>query len=117
MIIIAFSCKTSKILPRIFCRHFRHCATIIPTKNGNMTLYQFVRRGHVAKINIKVRDISILYAHGWRFVCMPINPPADFDYMRAITCVDLAKRATGIRAWHTQTPDALYKKIRQCRIF
>lgn len=111
MIIIGFTAHTSKILPRVLCRHFRHCAVIVPAGEG-LVMHQFVHRGSVVKIKMRVRDMAILRAHGWRFIFMPIDIHGAFDAMRARTCVDLAKRAIGMHAWHIQTPYGLYKKIR-----
>ena len=51
MIIIAFSNKTSKLLPRLFCKKFKHVAPIV-IGNSQITMYQFVRRGEIAKINL-----------------------------------------------------------------
>lgn len=61
---------------------------------------------------MRVRDLGILRMHGWRFVSMPVDLPASFNAKRAHTCVDLAKHAIGMHAWHIQTPYGLYKKIR-----
>ncbi len=111
MIIIAFSNKTSKILPRIFCRGFKHCAPII-INGDKMTMYQFVCRGHIAEIKLSMRDIGILKKHGWEFVYMPIALPHNFDLSGAYSCVCVAKRAIGMRASQIQTPGALYNRIK-----
>ena len=111
MIIIGFSDKTSKILPRIFCRRFRHVAVIVPNVGG-LILYQFVRRGNIVKIPLQMRDIKILRVHGWRFFYLPCALPHDFDNVRAFTCVQMAKVAIRLRAICVQTPDALYKKLK-----
>lgn len=110
MIIIAFSNKTSKILPRLFCGKLKHCAPIIVDKE-KMVMYQFVRRGHIAKINLSMRDIKILGAHGWRFAYVSCALPQDFNLRGLYTCVALCKRAISLRAPYVQTPDALYKKL------
>ena len=110
MIIIAFSENTSKILPRILCHHFRHCAPIICNKN-DLVMYQFIRRNNIAKIHLRPRDIAILRAHGWKFIytspytqtCQGFTPP--------YSCVDLSKRALGIKSIFIQTPYALYKYL------
>jgi len=113
MIIIAFSQKTSKILPRIFCRNMRHCAPIIPTRRGRMTIYQFTAPGRIRPLKIKTRDLKILRAHGWCFIYIPRDVDANFNPKRAMTCVDLSKRAAGIHKWNIQTPDGLYKYLNQ----
>ena len=112
MIIIAFSEHTSKVLPRIFCRRFRHVAPIF--QNGrNLVMYQFVRPHQIEKIHLHTRDIAILRAHGWQFIFVPIDAPVDFRPHYAKTCVDLSKRALGIKNICIQTPYALYKYITQ----
>ena len=110
MVIIAFSNKTSKIVPRIFCRHFRHCAPIIRDKK-NLVMYQFVKHGNVVQINLHPRDINILRAHGWEFVYVPNDIKTDFNPTSAYSCVDLSKRALGIHNHFIQTPYTLYKHI------
>lgn len=110
MIIIAFSGKTSKLLPQIFCSHFRHCAPIVPHGN-KLIMYQFTTRNNIATIELKNRDIAILRAHGWQFVYIPTDIQHDFNPERAYSCVDLSKRAIGINNLFIQTPYALYKYI------
>ncbi|MGN0917474.1 MAG: hypothetical protein ACI4NZ_04710 [Candidatus Enterousia sp.] len=111
MIIVGFTYKTSKILPRIFCRRFRHCAPIIIGADGKMKMYQFIHHGNVAKIPINMRDIRILRAHGWVFICLP---DANFNkYMKRQhwTCVSFTCGAIGLPRPHPITPYGLYKKI------
>lgn len=117
MIIMGFTGRTSKILPRFFCGRFRHCAPIVVCDNGQMILYQFVRRGNVQKINLRRRDIRILSAHGWVFVYLQLPPPHDFNGCGAWTCVQLSKHAIGMQNRYIQTPDALYKKCADCAFF
>ena len=45
MIIIAFSDKTSKILPRFFCKKFLHVAPIL-INNDKVCMYQFVSKNN-----------------------------------------------------------------------
>ncbi len=115
MVIISFSRKTSKIMPRIFCKKFRHCAPIIPTPGGVQpyVMHQFVRPGHVVKIPLTVRDMNMLRAAGWVMVAVNVVPHTD-DMRGAKTCVQLARRAIGWRnrIW-IQRPDALYRSIRK----
>ncbi|MDE6477762.1 MAG: hypothetical protein K2L94_00770 [Alphaproteobacteria bacterium] len=110
MIIIAFAQTTSRIWPRIVCRHFRHSAVIVP-HGDKLVLYQFTRRGMVNTLTICPRDIQILGRHGWAFIYLPGNLASDFCGTDARTCVDMAKRAAGIRAPWVQTPLALYKYL------
>ncbi len=112
MIIIGFTHKTSKVVPRIFCRNFRHVAVIYPMGTG-LILYQFVRRNKIVKIKLRWRDIKLLEAHGWCFVYLPGTLPHNFDNARPFTCVQLAKYAIGMQNFRVQTPYALHKKIRQ----
>lgn len=111
MIIIAFSNKTSKILPKIFCRKFKHCAPIVANNNGQLIMYQFVRRGNIVQIKIRMRDIKILGQYGWKFIYMPCALPYGFDGQGIRTCVGLCKRAIGIKNATIQTPDALHKYL------
>ncbi len=77
MVIIAFAPKSSKVLPNIFCKHFKHCAVLVREHNG-FVLYQFVSRNKLETIHIKLRDITILGEHGWRFVYVPCSLPQNF---------------------------------------
>lgn len=110
MIIIAFSGKTSKILPRVLCRRFRHCAPIIPTPDiaGQMIMYQFIRHGKIAQITLNMRDIKILAAHGWQFVYLPGDAP-NMATVRAWSCVGLSKHAARIHNRRILTPNGLYR--------
>jgi hypothetical protein len=110
MIIIAFSEHTSKILPRILCREFRHCAPIVRLGN-HLVMYQFTNAHKITKIELQNRDIAILRAHGWRFIYLPGDVKNDFPARRAYSCVDLSKQAIGINNIFIQTPNALYKYI------
>lgn len=112
MIIIAFSENTSRILPRIFCRRFRHCAPIICNPDS-LVMYQFVKHNHIAQVRLNPRDISILRAHGWVFIYVsPNNTQINtLHAYNAYSCVDLSKRALGIQSMFIQTPYALYKYL------
>ncbi|MBR4475362.1 MAG: hypothetical protein IKP05_01620 [Alphaproteobacteria bacterium] len=111
MIIIAFSENTSKILPRILCRRFRHCAPIICNRN-NLIMYQFIRHNKIEQINLRTRDIAILRAYGWRFVYIPSDIQLHTNYLlNAYSCVDLSKRTIGMKSVFIQTPNALYKYL------
>lgn len=112
MIIIAFSKKTSKFLPRIICRNFKHCAPIIVT-NGTMYMLQFTSPKRIYKIPMDNRAIRTLGAHGWKFVYVPRSLPADFCACAAFSCVDLSKRALRLHAPRIQTPDSLYRYLNQ----
>ena len=110
MIIVAFSDKTSKILPRMFCGKWKHVAPIVATQD-NLIMYQFVRRGHIEKIKLKMRDIKILNEHGWRFVYLSCALPHDFNPTTARTCVEMTKRAIGLSNRYIQTPGALFQHL------
>lgn len=108
MMIIAFSDKTSKILPRIVCKNLKHCAPIVRTENG-LIMYHFVRPGHIYKIRLRDCDIRRMAQMGWKFCYTNIECKRGFNPRNAMTCVEMTKRAMGIRQWQIQTPDALYK--------
>lgn len=111
MIIIAFSNKTSKFIPNILCRKFKHVAPIVPRGN-KLIMFQFIAPGRIEKIALRVRDIKILKTHGWRFVYIDGATLAhDFNPYHARSCVDLAKQAIGLHNWRIQTPYALYKNL------
>lgn len=113
MIIVAFSKKTSKIMPRILCRGWRHVAVITGAGcHGDMTLHQFVRRNNIAKIKLQSRDLNILRANGWRFIYIAIDARDDIRAHNAITCVGYAKRRLGIRNIRIQTPTQLYNYLK-----
>ena len=111
MIIIAFSKNTSRIIPKIFCKKYRHVAPIIVKKN-ELVMLQFVRKKNITPIKLKMRDIKILAAHGWDFVYVPCALPLDFNLCQVHSCVELAKRAITMHDKKIITPFGLYKKIR-----
>lgn len=111
MIIIAFSDKTSKILPRIFCSDLKHCAPIM-VNNNTMTMYQFISRNNIAKIKLNMRDIRILQRHGWKFIYLPVNTPYEIHSYRAWTCVQFCKHVIGLHNICVQTPRGLYNAIK-----
>ena len=112
MIIIAFAPKSSKVLPNIFCKKFKHCAVIL-RKGNEFTMYQFVMHRHVEQIALRQRDIGILCAYGWHFVYIPRDIKHDFDPDSSWTCVGMTKHAIGICAPWILTPYALYKHIHE----
>ena len=107
MIIIAFSKKTSKIMPRIFCRKFKHVAPIL-IKNDGLEIWQFVNRKSIVKILLKWRDLKILGEYGWEFIVQDCVTN-DVKTGRMLTCVQLTKKVLGIKNRRIQTPYALYK--------
>lgn len=111
--IIAFSPNTSQIIPRIFCRKFRHCAPITEPIRGRFVMYQFVRRGHIAQIYLTRRAIKILGARGWCFIYVPVAPPRDLmPRARACrSCVAFCKLAIGIHSARIFTPFGLYRLL------
>ncbi len=110
MIIIAFAPKSSKVLPNLFCKNFKHCAVIVRQKNG-FIMYQFSSHKNVTELSLRMRDIRLLGAHGWRFVYVPTDIDSNFNPHDAWTCVDMTKRAIGMRAPFIWSPDALYRKL------
>lgn len=113
MIIVGFTNKTSKILPQLLCRKFKHVAIIALHKNTQIIMYQFQKQHHIHKIQIQSRDIKILATHGWFFIYLPGTLPHDIENSGACTCVQFAKHAIDLHAPLIQTPYALYKKIRR----
>ena len=113
MIIIAFSTRTSKIIPRILCRRFKHVAVIIPVRDTarNMIMKQFIKPGRIANISLCPRDIRVLSRNGWRFVYVTGRAEQNLSGRGCITCVAYAKRALGLRRARIQTPCALYKYL------
>ena len=110
MIIIAFSDKTSKILPRLICHNFKHVAPIA-VHNDKLIMYQFIRRNICVKVHLRMKDIKILNKNGWKFIYLTGDIPPDFNMKNVRTCVELTKRAIGLNKWHIQTPNALYKYL------
>ena len=109
MVIIAFSPKSSKFLPNIFCKNFKHCAVIV--RDGkNFILYQFVSRHNIEQIHLRQRDIKILQQHGWHFIYLPCELAHNFP-RKTWTCVNMAKDAIKMHAPFVQTPDTLYRAI------
>lgn len=111
MIIIAFTNKTSKIIPKIMCRKMKHVAPIFVDKN-RLKLIQFVHRGNIKKIQIKWRDIQILKQHGWQFIYLNTRVNRHIKY-NAWTCVQMVKNILNITDKKIQTPYALYKYLTQ----
>ena len=114
MIIIGFSDKTSKLLPRILCNKYKHVAPIIVHNNRAYTMYQFVHYKKIVKIKLKKRDIKILETHGWKFVYISeIHPSCDFYNKHYMTCVQMCKYIIGMHNMRIQTPYMLYKYLRK----
>ncbi len=111
MIIIAFCEKTSKFLPRVLCRRFKHCAPIVATSDHGrqFVMHQFIRPGHIIQIGMNVRDMNLLRRRGWVFI--QTNEIPNNNWHGAITCVDLCRHVMGWRRRLLQTPDGLYKQL------
>lgn len=112
MIIIAFAPNTSKLLPKIMCRKFKHCA-VVAKNQKDLTMYQFITHGHSEKISLRNRDLKILAGYGWRFVYVPNDLPCDFNPYSAWSCVDMCKRAIKLHEPWIQTPYALFRRLSQ----
>lgn len=112
MIIIAFSKKTSKILPKLFCKNFRHCSPVI--KKGNFyILYQFVKINYFEKIILNKSALNKLEKNGWLFVKIKQMPVKNVNNIKAISCVSFTKKFIRMKNIFIQTPDALYKKLKR----
>lgn len=112
MIIIGFSTKTSKILPRILCKHFKHCAPIIKV-GENFLMYQFVKHNDIKAIPITSYGLKLLKGAGWKFIKTNLKPAKYPKSYNAVTCVCFTKKFIGIHAPFIQTPDALYRKLKR----
>lgn len=113
--IIGFSEKTSKILPKIFCRKFRHCVVIFQT-NKKIPDFIMVQIGSdgIKFINIKLSGIKKLESFGWVFIKTNIQQsPVKLKTLSFLTCVGFAKRALGIHNPLILTPDQLYKHLKK----
>ena len=110
MIIIAFSDKTSKFLPRVLCRGLKHTAPI-GVHQDKLIMYQFISKNTIKQICLNMRDLQILQQHGWRFIYLTGNLPYDFCNKKVHTCVQLSKAAIGIKNLRIQTPNSLYKYL------
>ncbi len=108
MIIIAFCKHTTKKIPNLLCRGYKHAAPIAAYPD-KLIMYQFVRHGVTEKIELHMRDLQILQKHGWHFVYLTGDISHDFCINTAYTCVQLSKQAIGIKNWQIQTPQRLYK--------
>ena len=108
MMIVAFTTKTSKIIPRIWCGKWKHVAPIV-IRGDVMTMYQFIKHGDIQPIKLIVRDLSILGQYGWKFIYLNQNPVAKINTRDEYTCVQFTKRVIGIYDWRIQTPGALYR--------
>ena len=110
MIIIGFCKKTSKIIPKILCRKFKHVAPIVK-KGNHLEMWQFIRKNHIYTIPLKMRDLNILTRYGWEFIAVEIPVFEVSDITAVCTCVGMTKHFVGIKNWRIQTPNALYKKL------
>ncbi len=115
MLIIGFSPNTSRLLPRLFCRLPRHCAPILRITENKYIMLQFVRHGHIARISLSARQISLLQRYGWTFIqvkhCSFCKLPPHIQNI--YSCVSLCKYLLNIRNPFIQTPRALYKKLKR----
>ena len=112
MIIVAFSDKTSKILPQLICKKYKHVAPIIPSKNS-LIMFQFVRPGHIKQIKLNTRDLKILELNGWDLIYIDsVAPIHEIKLNSTTTCVNMSKKMLRIRTVFIQTPFAFYKKLK-----
>ena len=112
--IIAFTNKTSKIIPRIFCRRFRHCCVIFDA--GRQKILVQIGIDGVRLIPVSPAAVARMQRNGWTMVEIKNNPDRPtinrIPHINILTCVGFAKRAAGIRNPFIWTPDGLYKQIR-----
>lgn len=111
MIYIGFSTRSHKILARILCKKYRHCAPILIEKN-NYILYQFIKYKKIVPIHLKNKDVNILKRFGWVFIKYKTKIiPEHISKTNAVTCVQFTKRILNIKNFTIQTPDALLKYL------
>ena len=114
--IIGFTNKTSKILPQIFCRNFRHCVVLFPTRIRTSHYLAQVGVDGIRLIRIDSLGIKKLQSAGWIFINPGKQPVKSKYYLPTInllTCVGFAKRALGIRNPFIWTPDQLYRYLKK----
>lgn len=111
MIIIAFSKHTSKLLPKLVCKNFKHCAPILWKKNKSFTLLQYVNAKKVIPIQLSEKDLNILENFGWHFIYL--GKVKKHKIKTPLTCVQFTKQLIGINKPFIQTPDGLYKLFLQ----
>ena len=99
--LIGFTHKSSAVLPRFFCRIFRHCAVV----DGDV-LIQVASDG-IRCFPVGSAEIRRLESAGWFFVKRDCQS-AKFN-CQFLTCVGFAKRALGIRRPFIWTPDGLFR--------
>jgi hypothetical protein len=110
-IIIGFTTKTGKVMPGLFCRHFKHCGIFIAGKRNKYLLIHKVKNG-IQTLVLSKRDIEILKQHGWIFIGTKLpNSYSLFIIPYSFTCVSLVKRILNMHDPFILTPDALYKTI------
>lgn len=110
--IIGFTRNTSKIISKLLCRNFRHCAVVkAQSTNSKKQLFIFMHKvkGGIHILEVSKRDLKLLEKHGWVFIDIDSNHnllPAHF-----IGCVGFVKGALGIRNPFIWTPDQLYRYL------
>lgn len=112
--LIGFTHKTSKILPKIFCKKFKHCAVIFDLDKE----YIFVQIGKdgIRIIQIGNKEIKLLESSGWFFIKIkqePItrNTNLKIHLPNMLTCVGFAKKSLCIYKPFIWTPDQLYNYL------
>lgn len=112
--IIVFSENTSKILPKIFCRKFRHCAVIFRQDNNKYLMLNPSLRTLDIFILSK-RDLNILKKNGWILIEINDNLENQKHHLcsikHSLSCVTTVKHIVGIRKPFILTPDQLYKQL------
>jgi hypothetical protein len=114
-IIIAFAPKTTKLLPRLLCRKYRHCCVIFPVAAQRRTLVQIGADG-VRLFPVNARALRRMEQAGWVMARVE-KPKGRAPGLHApglpsfLTCVGFAKKAAGIRNPMVWTPGQLYRII------
>ncbi|MBN1281387.1 MAG: hypothetical protein JW985_00230 [Alphaproteobacteria bacterium] len=112
--IIVFSKNTSKILPKIFCRKFRHCAVIFKYDDDKyLMLNPSLRTLDI--FTLTQRDLNILKHNGWIFIKTNANTANQKHHLcsikHSLSCVAVVKHIIGIKNPFIWTPGQLYKQL------
>ncbi|MBR5354530.1 MAG: hypothetical protein IK122_00195 [Alphaproteobacteria bacterium] len=109
MLYIGFSDYSHKILAKVFCNKYKHCAPIIVNKDS-IEIYQFVHINKMVKIDIRKKDLQTLEKHGWKLVKVAIDIKQT-QRKHYLTCVQFTKAVCGIKNIRIQTPLALFRYL------
>lgn len=108
--IIGFSEKTKKILPKIFCKKFRHCAAVKKISANKFVFIHKVKYGTQSLV-LSSGDLKILENNGWEFIKYKVKKDVYKINNERGTCVSLVKNQIGLNKPFIITPYQLYKYL------